>query len=146
MKIKKLPAKDFKNIYSRVPRLCVDLVIETKDGIILTKRETEPCIGQWHIPGGTVLKGEKLSDTIKRIAQEELGIDVKIDKLIGVIEYSIKNYFSHPVGIAYLVKAIAGQKIKLNKDKCNVFNVIPKNTIRDQKEFLSATLNLKTEK
>lgn len=33
---KRLPLKEFKAIYAKVPRLCVDVVIKTADGILLT--------------------------------------------------------------------------------------------------------------
>lgn len=86
MKDKKLSRKDFDYIYSRVPRLCVDIILQTNKGILLTKRSIEPYKGMWHIPGGTVLKGETVEGAVIRIAKKELGITPKIERLIDFIE------------------------------------------------------------
>ncbi|MDD3284048.1 MAG: NUDIX domain-containing protein [Patescibacteria group bacterium] len=151
-KIKFLTFKEFKNIYSKVPRLCVECVIQTQNGIILTKRDIEPAKNKWHIPGGTILKGEKIKDAIKRIAKSETGLDINIIKLLGVIEYDFKNYFSQPIGIAYLLKP----KIELNSknknlelktndqaSKIKIFQTLPKNIIKVQRQFLEKNIKIK---
>ena len=86
MNLKRLPFEEFKSIYSKVPRLCVDLIVQKDNGIVLIKRAIEPSLGKWHFPGGTVLLGESLEDTIHRIAKEELNIKVSIEKLLGYME------------------------------------------------------------
>ncbi|MFH0805336.1 MAG: NUDIX domain-containing protein, partial [Patescibacteria group bacterium] len=70
MIVKKLPFSEFKSIYSRVPRLCVEIMVKTNNGVLLLKRNIDPEKGKWHLPGGTVLKGERLEDTVKRVAME----------------------------------------------------------------------------
>ena len=137
MKIRKLPFKEFKKIYSKVPRLCVEVILKTEQGIALTKRDIPPAKGKWHIPGGTVLKGEMLEDTVKRVAKEELGEVIKIKKMIGVIEYSYRVYFSQPVGIAFLVCLDSDVKKNKNKlTKYKLFKKIPNNIIKDQMRFI----------
>ena len=146
--VKKLPYKTFKTIYSKVPRLCVEVVLQTQGGVILTKRSIPPEQGKWHIPGGTVLMNENIEQAVKRVAFEELGVKVTIEKLLGIIEYpSIKNYFSQPVGIAFLVST----KAKLisataGADEARVFDSLPKSLLPDQKKFLMKTLKMKIEK
>lgn len=75
-----LSDKDYDFIYSRVPRLCVDLAIKSKKGVLLTKRLIEPYKNTWHMPGGRVKFRESLADAIQRIAQDELGTKVVIKK------------------------------------------------------------------
>ena len=79
--------EEFKNIYSRVPRLCVELVVKTPEGVILSLRKLPSYRGKWHIPGGTVFYKEKVTDAVKRVAAEELGIEVSIRELLGYIDY-----------------------------------------------------------
>jgi len=56
-----LSQKEFDDIYSKVPRLTVEVIVKNRaGGILLTKRAIEPCKGQWHLPGGTVRFGESL--------------------------------------------------------------------------------------
>ncbi|MBU0975306.1 NUDIX domain-containing protein, partial [Patescibacteria group bacterium] len=79
-RVKRLPYKTFKYIYRKVPRLCVDVIVKTPRGIILTKRSIPPAKGWWHIPGGTILWGETVEQAVKRVAREEVGVEVKIKK------------------------------------------------------------------
>lgn len=73
-----LSQEEFWNIYKKVPRLTVEIIIKDKRGILLTLRNIEPCKNLWHLPGGTVRFGEKLIDAVKRIANRELGIEVLV--------------------------------------------------------------------
>lgn len=140
---KRLPLKLFNTIYSNAPRLCVDLVVKTKDGVLLTLRNIPPAKGFWHIPGGTVRHGEKLSDAVKRVGKEELGVNVKILSQLGVIEFLDKRttFGGHAVTIEHLVKITKG-KIKLNNQakEARFFKKLPPKTVHEQKEFLRHNL------
>jgi ADP-ribose pyrophosphatase YjhB (NUDIX family) len=98
-----LPKADYDAIYARVPRLCVEVVIADRRGVLLSLREHEPCAGLWHIPGGTVLFGEPLIDAVRRVAARELGIAVAAGELLGHIEYPshYENGLDCPVGLAF---------------------------------------------
>ena len=132
-----LTDKEFNFIYSRVPRLCVDIIIKDKKGILLINRSVPPEPGKWHLPGGTVHKGELLEQSVKRISHEELGLKIKIEKFLGVIEYNFKNYLSFPIGLAYLVTT-KDKMIDLEKgaSEAKYFKVLPNNTQKTQKDFL----------
>lgn len=135
--IKKLPAELFNEIYRQVPRLCAEVIINTSQGIVLTKRLIPPCIGMWHIPGGTVLFGEKLEEAVDRIANEEIGVDIKIKNMIGVIEYS--ELFNYSVGVAFLCELQSEEQEfrgSFQAEEIKVFKTIPDNTITEQKKFL----------
>jgi ADP-ribose pyrophosphatase YjhB (NUDIX family) len=133
----KLPREIYYKIYSLVPRLCVDIIIKYKGGFVLVKREIPPCKGMWHIPGGTVLLGEKLEDTAKRVAKEETNLKVRIIKQLGVKEYSKKSAFGQAVSIVYLTEAVGG-KLKGNEygNEVKFFKEIPRKTIAEQAEML----------
>ncbi len=138
---KKLPKELFDEVYEQVPRLCVEVIIDTSEGIILTKRLISPCVGMWHIPGGTVYLGEKLEDTVNRVADDELGIQVNIKNMIGIIEY-IRLYeknFGHAIGIAFLCELKSEeQKFRgsFQAEEIKAFKTIPDNTVPEQKIFL----------
>lgn len=155
---KKLPKEIFDEIYRQVPRLCVEVIINTPNGIVLTKRLIPPCIGMWHFPGGTVFMGEKLEEAVNRVADEELGINLekekKKKKMIGIIEYS--ELFNSVIGIAFLceLKEQKGREKEEQKgrekegeqrfrgsfqaEEIKTFHIdeIPENMIPEQKEFL----------
>ena len=138
---KRLPSEEFNRIYSKVPRLCVDIVVKSSEGILLTKRAIPPSIGYWHIPGGTIMHGETLEQAVKRVAEKELGVDVKIIKILGATEFlsDKTTIMGHAVSIPHLVKVISG-KIKLDNQasEYRFFKKIPGKTIPEHKKFLES--------
>ncbi len=146
-KVKRIPFKKFKEIYSRVPRLCVEVVLVKNASLLLIKRTIRPAKGQWHTPGGTVLKGEDLEQAVIRVAKEELAVKVSVEKFIGAIEYkSYKNHYSQDISLAFLVQT-KDTKFDLDghADEYGFFTKIPKNTIKEQKEFYSKMLGFEVE-
>lgn len=102
-----LPPDEFKAIYSRVPRACVEIVLlinrpPTRDNLVLlTKRTIDPKV--WHLPGGTLRHGESIHAAAARVAARELGLPLAIGgHVLGVIEYpSHHPHGDSPIGIAY---------------------------------------------
>lgn len=141
-----LTFKEFKSIYSRVPRLCVDLLIKTPQGYLLTLRQKNGWIGQWHLPGGTVCFQEKIADTISRIALEEIGTKVIVKKLLGVVEYSSElkeRGFGYSISLNYLCKLPPNFVLTLDDqaEKYGFFKTLPNNTVLEQKEFIAKLIN-----
>ena len=99
-----LTEQEFREIYAKVPRLTVEVVITSPLGILLTKRTEGPCSGLWHIPGGTVRFGEPLVVAVTRVASMELDLDIEVGPLLGYIEYPSHylNGLDSPVGMAFL--------------------------------------------
>ena len=99
-----LTEQEFREIYAKVPRLTVEVVVQSPLGILLMKRTEGPCSGLWHIPGGTVRFGEPLVAAVERVASTELGLAVDAGPLLGYIEYPSHylNGLDSPVGIAFL--------------------------------------------
>ncbi len=139
--VKKLPFEEYKAIYCKVPKFSVDVLIQTSEGILLTKRTIEPAIGEWHIPGGAVLKGENLEKAARRIAREELAVEIKIEELLGVIEYDFPEHWSQDIALVYSAKIISG-KVELDSDaeEFGFFKVLPKNMIASQRDFITKNL------
>lgn len=85
---RRLTQQKFDDIYKNVPRVGVDSVIVSPDNksVLLVQRGIPPGhqIGAWHLPGGGIRKYELLDDAVKRKAKEEVGLDVKVERLIGV--------------------------------------------------------------
>lgn len=142
MKVKKLPYKEFKHIYSKVPRLCVDLIVKNKRGVLLTKRDIQPDKGWWHLPGGTVLIGETLHDTVKRVASEELNTKVEIIKPLGFLEYTDGSGFGYSISAVFLVmphSAISGSK---QAKEVVYFTKLPPKTLPEVGKYLKKNFNL----
>ncbi|HET7059800.1 MAG TPA: NUDIX domain-containing protein [Candidatus Saccharimonadales bacterium] len=132
--------EEFHDIYSKVPRLTVEVVIKSDKGVLLSLRDIEPHKGAWHLPGGTVFFGEKLVDAVKRVAKRELGITVTGTKLLGYIEYPshVGNGLDSPVGIAFLAKYEGTVKPNQEAAKLDWFSELPSNMHPDQDKFLQS--------
>ncbi len=136
-KPKKLPLKTFLSIYRQVPRLTIELIVKTNQGVLLSKRSIPPYKGYWHIPGGTILLHEKITSALNRIALEETGLKLKVLKLLGPIEYHYDGGDRHTVGLAYLCEPLSGKpKGSTQGEEIRFFKSIPSKTIATQKKFL----------
>lgn len=138
-----LTYEEFKTIYAKVPRLNVELVVRTEEGVLLTKREITPYKGMWHIPGGTVYFGETLHQAVERVAKHELGVEVEIGKLLGYIEYPSKEYEGEfkgwPIGIAFEVTLMQFDiKNSDQSSEAKFFKALPDLLIEDQRQFLES--------
>ena len=67
-------------------------VIRRGDEILLIQRGTDPEKGRWSVPGGRAEPGERLAETARREVREEVGIDVEIGPLVGVVERTGPGY------------------------------------------------------
>jgi colanic acid biosynthesis protein WcaH len=76
-----VPDALFSEFVARMPQICVDVLLEADEGILVAKRDIEPRI--WFWPGGRLYKGERLEEAAHRIAREELGIEVRIQDRYG---------------------------------------------------------------
>lgn len=121
-----LTDEEFTYIYSKVPRVTVQLICTTKAGILFTKRAIQPSIGIWHLPGGTVI-GETYEQAAHRVAKEELGVDVKLKKMVGVLNY-LDSKHTTPYNICLMILAeLKSQKITLDEQasEYDFFRTIP---------------------
>lgn len=132
--------EEFKSIYSKVPRLCVDPIVRTKDGIVLALRTLPTWNNMWHLPGGTVLYKESIKDAISRVMKREIGAEVEVVKILGYIEYVSEEKergYGYSVSLAILCD-LKGGELKADEDasEVKVFSELPENIVSEQKEFL----------
>jgi ADP-ribose pyrophosphatase YjhB (NUDIX family) len=140
-----LPKPEYDSIYSRVPRLCVEVVISTRaQGVLLTRRDIPPNLGAWHIPGGTVLFAEPVVEAVKRVARDELALEVDVGDLLGYIEYPshYENGLDSPVGLAFSCSIAGGGDRTPTPAGGAWFTRLPDGLYAEQREFLARRLGL----
>jgi len=103
----RLTDEQYDYIFSKIPRLCIDIVIKTKDGVLMSKRLIPPYKGVWHLPGGRVLFREPIDKAILPIAKNEIGVAVTKSKFLGVSEFTDERKGKlklHSVALTFLVQ------------------------------------------
>ncbi len=72
--------------YPDRPVVGIGGVVIEKGRTLLIRRGTEPLLGQWSIPGGTLEIGESLQQGVARELLEETGLQVRVLDMIEVFE------------------------------------------------------------
>ncbi len=90
------------NIFSKPqPRLTVDVIIPNLEGkVLLLSRGHRPFKRFWCLPGGMVEYGETIERAAIREVQEEVGLQIMIDRLIGVFSRPERDPRGHYVSVA----------------------------------------------
>lgn len=121
-----LPEHDYNFIYSRAPRICVDIVIKSQTSVHLIEREIAPYKGKWHLPGGRVRFRESIQKAIQRIAKTEIGMGVKVICTLGFMEFTREvqqGNKRHSISIAFLCEPNKRLATRVIKDKFQIHPV-----------------------
>lgn len=139
-----LTQEEFDTIFGKVPRLTVEVTVRTNDGIVMTKIPKGPAKGQWNVPGGTVRFGEKLTEAAQRVAKAELGVEVKVGRNLGYIEYPElleAGERGWPVGMVFEATIVSGELTTSDYgEPVACFKEIPENMIPSQAKFFAQYL------
>jgi colanic acid biosynthesis protein WcaH len=85
-----LDQETFKTIIATTPLVSIDLLVRNANNQILVgKRVNRPAQGYWFVPGGRILKNERLSEAFSRLTEAELGLklDIKKARYLGLYEH-----------------------------------------------------------
>jgi len=85
--------------------------------LLVINKNGGPYINRFDLPGGSLEEGETLSVAMKREFLEETGLEIEIEKNIGVIDFKLPWLWKeltdvHHIAVFYFVKKIGG-KIKM---------------------------------
>ena len=113
-----LDPKTFLEIIKHTPLVSVDLIMYRPNGdVLLGYRKNKPAQNTWFVPGGKIIKDERISEALQRVAKVELGLEMASDqaRFKGVFEHLYADNFSGKPGISthYVV---LGYEIHLHKE------------------------------
>jgi colanic acid biosynthesis protein WcaH len=106
----RLDSATFLKIVELTPLVSIDLIIYNEAGeVLLGFRRNRPAQDCWFVPGGKILKDERIPSAIRRVALTELGLelDPALSKFKGVYEHLYGDNFAGVEGITthYIVLA-----------------------------------------
>jgi ADP-ribose pyrophosphatase YjhB (NUDIX family) len=91
------------------PKPCVGAVIIENGKVLLIQRAIEPYKNCWDFPGGFLEAGELPKDGLQRELAEELKIDVKIVRALGIYPDTYGPGGVATLNIYYLCKILTGE-------------------------------------
>jgi 8-oxo-dGTP diphosphatase len=97
------------------PRVVVAAIIRNGNKLLLTKELLESQRKRWIFPGGGVNFGESLEEAVKREIKEELGMEIKVEKLLGFKEAIFPKVNYHTIIFFFLAKPLGKLSIKEKK-------------------------------
>jgi colanic acid biosynthesis protein WcaH len=105
-----LSASDFTEVVRMTPLISIDLILRNSKGeTLLGVRNNEPAKGFYFVPGGRILKNERIADAFRRIILNETGISADIggSTFKGVFEHVYDTNFANRTdfGTHYVVLA-----------------------------------------
>lgn len=137
-----LPESQWKTIVENLPLVSVDLIILYHEGILLGKRNNPPAKGEWFVPGGLLKKNETLENAAHRVAMEEIGTDIEIERKMGTYEHFYEHSEFSDVSKHYVVYAFTAAPQDGNftpnsqHSELKVFKEPPENLHPYVKEYL----------
>lgn len=138
----RLSDEEFYSIYNKVPRFAIDLAIKSDEGVLFSLRAIEPYKGLWHLPGGTLYKGETVSEAAQRIAKKETNLDVRVTNCLGYMEFLNEIRSGVPIHSISLVMEVASQGGDLHHDsdsqELKWYKELPEGMVEEHFQFLKS--------
>ena|SRR3972149_7613026 len=127
------------------------VIINKNNEVLLLLRKTSPESDCWTIPGGSVKFGEKIEDALKREIFEEIGVEIKIIKLLNIVNHIIDSEKTHYVSPEFLVEIISGKPRNSEPEKHGAIKwfsiyVLPPNITMTTKVALDSYKALRIDK
>jgi 8-oxo-dGTP diphosphatase len=116
----------------------VSLILHEDDKVLLIERAKEPFKGYWVLPGGFTSYWETAEVAIKREAEEEVGAEIKLEKIIGTYLVDMDPRGLH---LDIVFAGTTKNKVKISKEDMNwhyfAFDELPELVAYTHKEAIT---------
>jgi ADP-ribose pyrophosphatase YjhB (NUDIX family) len=89
------------------PKVVATAIVERQGKVLMLRRANQTGYGLWSVPGGYVDRGEVVEEGAVREVEEETGLVVQIDGLVGIFSEA-----GHPVLVAAFAAHEVGGSLK----------------------------------
>jgi len=91
------------------PKVAVIALVASGERVLLIRRGVDPERGKWALPGGFMDAGEMPEEALARELAEEVGLDVRIERFLGIFRMAPLARSSGGIVIAYQASIDAEQ-------------------------------------
>lgn len=125
------------------PKIMVDVVIPSEEGVVLIRRGSDPYEGMWALPGGFVDVGETVEEAAIREAKEETSLDVELERLVGVYSDPGRDPRGHNVSVTFLARVAGGEpKAATDADEVSVLDPSEVDLAFDHRNIIEDAMSL----
>jgi ADP-ribose pyrophosphatase YjhB (NUDIX family) len=103
-------------VHFRDPKVAVIGLVTWRNRVLLIRRGVEPMKGKWSLPGGFMDAGEMPAEALMRELMEEVGLQVDIQRLVGIFPMAGPGVTNQGIVLAYAVHADADDQPLLVSD------------------------------
>ena len=106
------------------PGVGVGVMVHRADKKFLLGRRAEASrneVGAWTFPGGKLEFMEKLEDCAKREAMEEFGIEIRVVRLLKIVNHFLPKEKQHWVNPLFLAELVGGEPKIMEPEKFSRF-------------------------
>ncbi len=98
-------------VYFADPKVTVGVLIERGGRVLLGKRNVDPQMALWCLPGGFVDYGERIREAAAREALEETGLVVEVGDLLGVWDFEEDIGDKRGISIFFRAESTVGDPV-----------------------------------
>jgi 8-oxo-dGTP diphosphatase len=90
------------------PKVAAGALIEDAGRVVLVRRGVEPQAGRWALPSGFAEYGETIEETAIRECREETGLEIVLDRLLGVCSVN-SGFYGYLILVLYSAHVVGGE-------------------------------------
>jgi 8-oxo-dGTP diphosphatase len=122
------------------------VIVNDRDEVLLLLRRKSPEAGSWSIPGGGVEWQETCQDAIVRECIEEVGVSVRVERFLTVVNHIVPEDRMHWVSIEFLCSVVEGHARNVGEQESSdlrwfPFSTLPKRLSQPSREAIQAFLS-----
>lgn len=121
------------------------VILNNKNEILLLLRKKAPEKDHWTIPGGAVEWFETCEQAIERECREEVALDIKVERMLTVVNHIVETEQKHWVSVEFLVTPKNNKNPVMDQfesEKMKWFSIdnLPSNITQPTREAVDAYL------
>jgi ADP-ribose pyrophosphatase YjhB (NUDIX family) len=113
-----------KAVNRSLPRAAAKVAIIEKGKVLMVRAARGITEGVWNLPGGFVGYGEHPRESAAREVYEELGLRVKLTRLLGIYSKTFPRTGGYMISFVYLGKRLPG-KIRPHPEEIDTYDWMP---------------------